>query len=261
MNAINTRIEGQRPAEISLEEWAIRVDLAAAYRLVDRYGWSELAGNHISARVPGPEHHFLINPHGMLYDQITASSLVKIDCEGRIVGERQYPVNPAGFVIHSAIHMGQPHLTCVLHSHAPGGVAVSCMKDGLLPLSQHSLILMGWLAYHDYEGVALDEDERTRIVRDLGEGRLLILRNHGLLTVGESVGEAFVWMHRLEKACKWQVSTLSAGRELNPLSDVVQKRSVEQGLAMFRKGAPYACGREWPSLLEELRRAGSDHWQ
>jgi ribulose-5-phosphate 4-epimerase/fuculose-1-phosphate aldolase len=261
MNAIDMRTASKRSAGISDEEWAIRVDLAAAYRLVDRYGWSELAGNHISARIPGPEHHFLINPHGMLYDQITASSLVKIDCGGNVVGESAYPVNPAGFVIHSAIHMAHPHLTCVLHCHAPGGVAVSCTREGLLPMSQHSLVLMGWLAYHDYEGVALDEDERSRIVRDLGDGRMMILRNHGLLTVGESIGEAFVWMHRLEKSCKWQISALSAGSELNPLSKAVQQRSIEQGLQMFRKGGAYACGREWPSLLEELRRAGSDHWQ
>ncbi|MDH5209387.1 MAG: class II aldolase/adducin family protein, partial [Burkholderiaceae bacterium] len=168
-----------------------RVALAACYRLVALYGWDDLIFTHISARVPGPDHHFLINPYGFLFSEITASSLVKVDLDGRKVDDSPHDVNPAGFTIHSAIHAAREDAHCVLHVHSVNGVAVSAQRDGLLPLSQHSIFPLSSLAYHDYEGVALNEDEKPRLVRDLGDKRSLILRNHGLLTVGRTVAEAF----------------------------------------------------------------------
>src|SRR5678816_3329608 len=183
------------PGDRSEQEWQVRIDLAAAYRLVAHYGWDDLIFTHISARVPGPEHHFLINPYGMMFNEITASSLVKVDLEGNKVLDSPYDINPAGFVIHSAVHEARDDANCVLHVHSVNGVAVSAQEEGLLPLSQHSMFVLASLAYHDYEGVALEDDEKPRLVRDLGRRRFLMLRNHGLLTVGRSVAEAFVAMY------------------------------------------------------------------
>ena len=208
--------------DCSPEEWEMRVDLAAAYRLVDLYGWSDLLGTHLSARVPGPEDHFLINPFGLMFDEITASSLVKVDQEGNILSETAYGINPAGFVIHGAIHMARPEVACVIHTHTRAGVGVATQKDGLLPITQHAMHVIAQTGYHDYQGIATDFAERESIVNDLGDNKVLILRNHGLLTVGRTVGEAFMWMYRAERACYMQLSVQQAGAEISPIPEDVQ---------------------------------------
>ena len=242
-----------RPAGMSPEEWQTRVDLAAAYRLAAIYGWTDLNNTHFSARIPGTE-LFLLNPFGMLFDEITASSLIKLDRDGNLVGESDYPSNPAGFVIHGAIHASSPELNWVIHTHSRFGTAVATQRQGLLPVSQKALTLMGWLAYHDFEGPATDVGERPRIVRDLGDKRILILRNHGLMTVGRTVGEAFVWMYRIETACRIQIDALAGGSELQPISEATQQKSIEQGRAMYGPGGFIEAGREWPALLRQLER-------
>lgn len=242
------------PAGTSAEEWALRVDLAAAYRLAAIYGWTDLNNTHFSARVPGPEHHFLLNPFGMLFDEITASSLIKVDQAGNVLGNSDYSANPAGFIIHGAIHMAVQKAQCIIHTHSRFGTAVAMQKQGLLPASQKALTVMGWLAYHDFEGPALSADERPRIVSDLGDRSILVLRNHGLLTIGETVGEAFVWMYRIETACRQQIDALSGGSELSPLSEQTQQRSIDLGLKMYGKGGFNEVGREWPVLLRQLER-------
>src|SRR6202158_1192638 len=191
--------------QVSEQEWQARVDLAAAYRLVAHYGWDDLIFTHISARVPGPEHHFLLNPYGMMFDEVTASSLVKVDLEGKIVMETPHMINPAGFTIHSAVHAAREDAMCVMHQHTVHGIAVSAQKTGLLPISQQSMFALSALAYHDYEGLALNEAEKPRLVQDLGTKNYLMLRNHGLLTVGTSAAEAFLSMFILERACKIQI--------------------------------------------------------
>ena len=198
--------------KVSDEEWKLRVDLAATYRLVAMYGWDDMIFTHISARVPGPEHHFLINPYGLLFEEITASSLVKIDIDGNKVDDSPYPVNPAGFTIHSALHMNRDDAHCVIHLHTDDGVAVSAQADGLLPLDQHAMMISGDIAYHDYEGIALDLDERERLVADIGTDKhVMMLRNHGTLTLGKSCADAFLRMYYLERACSMQVRALSGG--------------------------------------------------
>ena len=240
--------------EFSEREWQARVDLAAAYQLVDLYGWSDLSGTHISARIPGTE-DFLINPYGMLFDEITASSLVKVNQDGEVTSPTDYPINPAGFVIHSAIHAGRADVHCVLHTHTRAGNAVAMQEEGLLPLTQKALILQAFVTYHEYEGIAVNPDERARLVDDLGpQGQMMILRNHGLLSVGASVGEAFVWMHRLEAACQYQVDGLAGGRALHFPSAEVQQRSVEQGHATLGPNGFARSGFEWPALLRKLER-------
>jgi len=241
------------PAGMSAEEWRTRVDLAAAYRLAVIYGWTDLNNTHFSARIPGTE-HFLLNPFGLLFDEITASSLIKLDKGGKILSDSDYPSNPAGFVIHSAIHMSSPDLNWVIHTHSRFGTAVATQKQGLLPVTQKALTLMGWLAYHDFEGAAFDTGERPRIVNDLGDKRILILRNHGLMTVGKTVGEAFVWMYRIETACRIQIDALSGGSELQPLSEATQAKTIEQGRTMYGPGGFIETGKEWPALLRQLER-------
>jgi ribulose-5-phosphate 4-epimerase/fuculose-1-phosphate aldolase len=199
--------------KVSAEEWQVRVDLAALYRLVALHGWDDLIYTHISGRIPGPEHQFLINPYGMLFEEITASSLVKIDLDGAILQDTSYFINPAGFTIHSAIHAAREDARFVMHLHSDQGVAVAAQKDGLLPLSQHALIVIPRLAYHDYEGIALNLDERERLVADIGDKDLMLLRNHGTLSVGESAADCWMGMFYLERACRQQVMALSAGRE------------------------------------------------
>src|SRR4051795_10888346 len=201
--------------KVSDEEWAIRVDLAAAYRMVAHYGWDDLIFTHLSARVPGPEHQFLLNPYNLMFEEVTASSLVKVDVNGNPVEPTPFITNPAGFTIHSAIHMAREDAHAVMHLHTPHGQAVSAQGDGLLPLTQTAMLVRDEIAYHDYEGVAVDLDERERIVADLGNKGAMLLRNHGTLTVGETVGEAFVKMYYLERACQAQVMALSAGESLN----------------------------------------------
>jgi ribulose-5-phosphate 4-epimerase/fuculose-1-phosphate aldolase len=222
MNAPQASVRSQ----VSEQEWQLRVDLAACYRLIALYGWDDLVFTHISARIPGPEHHFLINPYGLMFEEITASSLVKIDMDCQPVIPTPYKVNPAGFVIHSAIHEVREDAGCVLHTHTRAGVAVSAQKDGLLPISQQASVILGSLAYHDYEGIAVRDDEKARLQKDLGSARCYILRNHGLLTVGRSIGEAFQLMYTLESACQAQVAALSGGVELirvgQPVLDTVR---------------------------------------
>ena len=238
---------------VSAEEWQARVDLAAAYRLVALYGWDDLIFTHLSARVPGPEHHFLINPYQLMFEEITASSLVKIDTNGRPVMDTPYMVNAAGFVIHSAIHMGRDDAAAVLHLHTPYGQAVSAMDEGLLPHTQTAMIARHDVAYHDYEGIATELEERDRLVADLGTKNAMLLRNHGTLTVGESVGQAFLRMYFLERACEAQVHMLSAGRAaLNAppqgTPEKVQGQSGGQGMKML------ADHLAWPALLRKLDR-------
>ncbi len=237
---------------VSAEEWATRVDLAACYRLVASFGWEDLILTHISARVPGTEDQFLINPYGVYFDEITASSLVKIDLQGRKVDDSPFPVNAAGFVIHSAIHAARHDARCVLHTHTINGVAVSAQRDGLLPISQHASFVLASVGYHDYEGVALNDDEKPRLVADLGDKTSLILRNHGLLTVGPTVAEAFVAMYYLETACAIQVRAQAGGVELISVGKDVLDR-VAQLVATPRPGG----GRGaliWPGLLRRLER-------
>ena len=235
---------------VSEAEWEQRVDLAACYRLVALFGWDDLIFTHISARVPGPEHHFLINPYGMLFSEITASALVKVDLEGRKVTDSPYEINPAGFMIHSAIHAARKDAKCVLHVHSVDGVAVSAQARGVLPISQHSIFVLSSLAYHDYEGLALNEDEKPRLVRDLGDKRFFMLRNHGLLTVGESIAEAFVSMYLFETTCMIQIRT-QAGGELIHLSPRIVEGAKEQW-KQVTKGA--GGGLAWPALLRKLDR-------
>src|SRR5215469_352019 len=191
--------------KVSAEEWKLRVDLAATYRLVVLYGWDDMIFTHISARIPGPDHHFLINPYGMLFDEISASSLVKIDIDGNKLDDSPYPVNPAGFTIHSALHMNRDDAHCIIHLHSTDGVAVSAQADGLLPIDQHAMLIIGDIAYHDFEGVAVDLDERERLVHDIGDRHLMILRNHGTLAIGKTCADAFMRMFYLERSCSMQV--------------------------------------------------------
>jgi len=248
--------------DISQAEWQARVDLAAAYRLIDMFGWSDLLGTHLSARVPDAGDQFLINPYGLLFEEITASSLVKVDEEGHILSPTEYDVNPAGFVIHSAVHMALPDAMCVMHTHTPAGVGVATQKGGLLPLTQHALAVIAETAYHDYEGIATDPAERERLVRDLGDRKVLFLRNHGLLTVGRTIAEAWVWMYRAERACRMQLAFQQAGAEAMPIPEEVQKVTIERNrLANSAKGHRPIGQKEWPALIRKLDRLDESYKQ
>ncbi|MEL6661385.1 MAG: class II aldolase/adducin family protein [Pseudomonadota bacterium] len=240
-------------SRVSEEEWKVRVDLAAMYRLVALHSWDDLIFTHISHRVPGPDHHFLINPYGFLFEEMTASSLVKVDLDGNIVDETEYFINPAGFTIHSAVHAAREDAHVVMHLHTNDGVAVSAQSEGLLPISQTAMLVRHDLAYHDYEGVALDHDERERIVADIGDKSNLLLRNHGTLTVGATAAECFLRMFFLERACSMQVRALSAGRPNltipdQKVQDVVKGQSNPEGTAVL------ANRLAWPGLLRKLDR-------
>jgi len=248
--ALETRVPTLK-GKISEEEWAVRVDLAATYRLVHHYGWDDMIFTHISARVPGPEHHFLINPYGLLFDEITASNLVKIDLDGNKVEESPYPVNPAGFTIHSAIHGAREDAQCVIHLHSTDGVAVSAQEHGLLPLDQHAMMLLSDLAYHDYEGIALDLDERERLVHDIKDKNVMLLRNHGTLTTGKNCADAFLRMYYLERACSMQVRALAGGAKPNPTNQGVAEKTAGQG-AMGFDG--FIGAMAWPALIRMLDR-------
>jgi ribulose-5-phosphate 4-epimerase/fuculose-1-phosphate aldolase len=239
-----------RPS-MSPAEWELRVNLAACYRLVADFGWSDLVFTHISARIPGPEHHFLINPYGMLFEEITASSLVKVDLHGNKVEDSPWPVNPAGFVIHSAVHAAREDAHCVLHTHTANGVAVAAQKDGVLPISQQSIFVLASLGHHAYEGVALLDDEKPRLVRDLGTNTFLLLRNHGLLTVGATIPDAFLAMYVFETACAIQVRAQSGGGELVPIDARIVAGAKAQA-AHVTKGLGGALA--WPGLLRRLDR-------
>ena len=235
--------------KVSAEEWQARVDLAALYRLVALHGWDYLIYTHISARIPGSEHHFLINPYGMFFEEITASSLVKIDLEGNILQDTPYFINPAGFTIHSAIHDAREDAKFVMHLHSDQGVAVAAQKEGLLPLSQHALIVLPRLAYHDYEGIALNLDERERLVADIGDKTLMLLRNHGTLSVGETAADCWTGMYYLERACKQQVMALSAGRENVLIAPEAAQKEVK---SQVMRGVGGALG--WAGNLRQLDR-------
>ena len=232
-------------------EWRQRVDLAACYRLVARQGWDDLIFTHLSARVPGPEHHFLINPYGMLFCEITASSLVKVDLEGRKVLDSPYDINPAGFVIHSAVHAARADAQCVLHLHTIDGVAVSAQQGGVLPISQQSIFVLASLGYHAYEGVALGDDEKPRLVRDLGDKSFLMLRNHGLLTVAEDVANAFLLMYVFQSACAIQVRAQAGGGPLVTVDPRIIAGAQAQAKQVTR-GA--GGGLAWAGLLRRLDR-------
>jgi ribulose-5-phosphate 4-epimerase/fuculose-1-phosphate aldolase len=238
-------------SQVSDAEWRLRVDLAACYRLVALYGWDDLIFTHISARVPDSDHHFLINPYGMTFDEVTASSLVKVDLEGRKVLDSPYEINPAGFVIHSAVHAAREDAACVLHTHSINGVAVSATKGGVLPVSQQSIFVLSSLGYHDYEGVALLEGEKPRLVRDLGDKSFLMLRNHGILTVGASVPDAFVLMYIFESACTIQLRAQAASSELIPID-----QKIIAGAQMAAKQVTRSAGGAlaWPGLIRKLDR-------
>ena len=240
---------------VSAEEWQLRVDLAACYRLVAHYGWSDLIFTHITARVPGPEHHFLINPYGLMFDEITASSLVKVDQACNKVIDSPFPVNPAGFVIHSAIHEVREDIVCVLHTHTRAGIAVSAQKCGVLPISQQSTFVLGSLAYHGYEGVAIRDDEKARLQADTGTANYLMLRNHGLLTVGKTIADAFLSMYTFENTCRIQLDA-QAGGEL-----VTVDPQILNGVAHAMKVQTGGLGGAfvWPSLLRKLDKLDSSY--
>ncbi len=243
-------------SQVSKEEWKTRVNLAACYRLIAMHGWDDLIFTHISARVPGSDEHFLINAYGLLFEEMTASSLVKVNLDGETVLETPYFVNPAGFTIHSAVHAARPDAGCVLHTHTKAGVAVSAQAGGLLPISQISLFPFSALSYHDYEGIALNEEEKPRLVADLGSNNFLILRNHGLLTVGATIPDAFLYMYALETACQTQLMAQSSGAELTLINPAIVSGIKAQIEAVLKgMGGDLA----WPGLLRKLDRHDSSY--
>ena len=238
--------------KVSDAEWALRVDLAAAYRMVADYGWDDLIFTHLSVRVPGPEHHFLLNPYNLMFEEITASSLIKVDVEGHALEPTPFITNPAGFTIHSAIHMARDDAQAVMHLHTPAGQAVSAQADGLLPLTQAAMLVRDDVAYHDYEGLAVDMDERERIVHDFGSKHMMLLRNHGSLSVGETIGEAFVRLYTLERACQAQVMALTAGpQNLNNPPQGAPEVAAQQGALALPAAAKHLA---WPALKRKAYR-------
>jgi ribulose-5-phosphate 4-epimerase/fuculose-1-phosphate aldolase len=262
VDAINAGMAGVSPLssveipslqdKVPEAEWKVRVDLAAAYRLVAHYGWDDLIFTHLSARVPGPEHHFLLNPYNLMFEEVTASSLVKVDMNGHPVEPTPFITNPAGFTIHSALHMAREDAQAVMHLHTPHGQAVAAHAEGLLPLTQTAMLVRDDVAYHDYEGVAVDLGERERLVADIGSKGAMLLRNHGTLAVGETVGEAFVRLYFLERACQAQILALSAGEgNLNNPPQGAPEVTAEQG----KIGLKMAAGAlAWPALLRKAYR-------
>jgi ribulose-5-phosphate 4-epimerase/fuculose-1-phosphate aldolase len=245
-------------AGISAEEWQVRVDLACCYRLVHHFGWTDMASTHISARLPGKNEHFLINPHGILFDEINASCLVKVDCDGKVVDGTNARINRAGFVIHSAIHMGCPDALFALHTHTVAGVAIATQKDGLLPISFPALTVMGEVAYYDGERQPSDLNERGVMARVLehGKKRIMVMRNHGLLTVGRNAAEAFMAMWRMQRACEVQIAAFQqSGSGFHPLSAEMLKSGIERGgKAFWAGGTNDPVGLEWPSLVRRMDR-------
>ncbi|MFC3613427.1 class II aldolase/adducin family protein [Lutimaribacter marinistellae] len=248
--------ESTPPAGMTAEEWRTRVDLAAAYRLIVHFGMDDLIYNHISARVPGPEEHFLLNPFGLLYEEVTASNLVKVDLDGNIVSEGADPINPAGFVIHSCVHRERHDLTCIIHTHTTAGVGVSAQEGGLLPISQTGLLYKDLIGYHEFEGLALNLEEQKRLLADLGQDKqLLILRNHGLLACGRSIAEAFIMMFYLEQACRIQIAAQAGGALHTPPKEV---QDLTHKQAMSGLGAELGT-REFAALKRRLDRMGADY--
>ena len=237
--------------KVSDEEWAIRVDLAAAYRLVARAAVDGRVRRDLSARIPGPEHHFLLNPYQLMFEEVTASSLVKVDVNGNPVEPTPFITNPAGFTIHSAVHMAREDAHAVMHLHTPAGQAVSAHEDGLLPLTQTAMLVRSDLAFHDYEGVATDLEERERIVADLGDKAGMLLRNHGTLAVGGNVGECFIKLYFIERACQAQIMALTAGDKVNNPPQGTPELAAEQGMAGLKLAANLLA---WPALLRKAHR-------
>ena len=261
VDSINRGMDGMRPLEaidipslegkVSDEEWAIRVDLACAYRMVAHYGWDDLIFTHLSARIPGEEHHFLLNPYNLMFEEVTASSLVKVDVQGNPVEPTPFITNPAGFTIHSAVHMAREDAHAVMHLHTPHGQAVAAHQEGLLPLTQTAMLIRGDVAFHDYEGVAVDLDERERLVADLGTKNAMILRNHGTMALGKNVGECFIRLYYLERACQAQVLALSAGPAINNPPQGAPEVTAQQGAV----GLPLAANLlAWPALKRKAYR-------
>ena len=246
------------PRNIDPAEWQTRVQLAAAYRLTAKLGMNDLIYTHLSARVPGRHDQFLINPHGWFFDEITASCLVKIDTEGNHIGEQRFKVNAPGFTIHSALHRARPDVECVVHTHTQPGMAVAALECGLLPLNQVAMRFFRRVGYHDYEGLSLDLSERERIVQSMGEHKSLILRNHGLLTTGRSVAEAFVRMYQLNRACEIQLATMATGQKIVVPSDDVCEHAARQGESALERSTEY-LDRIWTALLRLIDRDGPDY--
>jgi len=248
---MNPLIRHEVRASVSAEEWQARIDLAACYRLVAAYGWADLVFTHISAKLAGPDEYFLINPYGALFEEITASSLVKVDLHGQVIGDSPFPVNPAGFTIHSAIHAARPDVACVLHTHTVNGIGVSAQRGGVLPISQQSIFVLASLGYHDYEGVALRDDEKPRLVADLCTNTFLMLRNHGLLTVGASIPDTFLAMYIFETACAIQLRAQAGGSELiNVHPQIIAGAQAQAAQVTRNLGGALA----WPALLRKLDR-------
>jgi ribulose-5-phosphate 4-epimerase/fuculose-1-phosphate aldolase len=254
--SIPAAVKPHRPEPIGKDEWEVRVALAACYRLVHLFGWTDLVFTHISARVPGREDQFLLNAFGFAFDEVTASNLVRIDLEGNVVDGSGARIHRAGFVIHSAVHGARSDAGCVIHTHSTAGIAISMLADGLLPLSQHAQFFYSRIGYHDYESLALDLDERVRLVRDLGPYPAMILRNHGLLVVGQTVAEAFSILHHLEKACQAQLAAMATGAKLVFPPEEVSRNTAAQGFGS--KGAPFGEV-EWPAMLRRLDRIDSSY--
>ncbi len=253
MATASATINSSLREKVSAEEWQSRVDLACAYRLVAHYGWDDLIFTHLSARIPGPEEHFLINPFGLMFEEVTASSLVKVDLHGNIMLPSPYPINPAGYTIHSCVHEARHDVGAVMHTHTVAGVAVSSLKEGLLPLSQTALGFYNDVRYHDYEGVALVEDEKPRLAADLGDGSAMILRSHGLLAAAGTVGETFLVLYMLQRACEMQLAAMSAGREL-----IQQPQSMADLVALQSRSA-FGLGAQmsWTALMRKMDRIDS----
>ncbi len=250
-----TRIRPARvPRGIGAAEWEARCELAAAFRIAASLGWTDMLGTHFSLRVPGAENEFLINPFGLFFEEITASSLIRIDTEGNKLSASEYEVNSAGFVIHSAVHMGARGAHCVMHCHTSAGVGVATQRQGLLPITQMALTALAEVRYHDYEGVADNEDERARIVDDLGDGAILILRNHGTLTIGATVAEAFARMNRIERACRFQLAALTGSAEPNPLPQEIVDYTAQQSRELSRGGRGAGGKLLWAALCRKLDR-------
>jgi ribulose-5-phosphate 4-epimerase/fuculose-1-phosphate aldolase len=237
--------------QVSPEEWQVRQDVAALYRLVAMHGWDDMVFTHITARVPGPEHHFLINPYGVLFENVTASNLIKVDLSGNKIIDSSFPINPAGYTIHSAIHEVREDAKCVVHLHTRAGVAVSAQQGGLLPISQQATIALGSLAYHDYEGIALDPDEKARLQSDLGEKMVMILRNHGTLVAAPSIADAWLFMYNLESACQIQIAAQSGGADLILLDPkLIEQNCAIIGAATAGQGAQIA----WAAMIDKINR-------
>lgn len=241
--------------QVSDQEWQTRVDLAASYRMIAHYGWDDLVFTHLSARVPGPDHHFLINPYGMLFEEVTASSLVKVNLAGEKVMACDYDINPAGFMIHSAVHEARSDALCVMHLHTTEGVALSALQDGLQAYSQQSLFALASLSYHDYEGVALNPDEKVRLVSDLGDTNFMILRNHGLLTCADSIADAFLFMFILQRACEIQLKAQASQQPLIPIDDQILAGIRAQAEQVTRSAGGALA---WPGILRKLNRMCPD---